>query len=69
MRYRGSWFVEAVGFYSDFDNQSENCSNASPCSDGSTSGSYNTGNAEIYGLELQLGSSLESEFLRSRRSA
>jgi len=59
VRYRGSWFVEAIGFYSDFDNKSENCSNASPCSNGATSGSYNTGEAEIYGLELQVGSSLE----------
>ena len=59
VRYRGSWFVEAIGFYSDFDNKSENCSDASPCSDGSTSGSYNTGEAEVYGVELQLGSELE----------
>lgn len=58
VRYRGSWFVEAIGFYSDFDDKSESCSNASPCSDGSTSGSFNTGEAEIYGLELQAGSSL-----------
>ena len=59
VRYRGSWFVEAIGFYSDFDNKVENCSNASPCSNGATSGSFNTGKAEIYGLELQAGSSLE----------
>ena len=58
VRYRGAWFVEAIGFYSDFDDKTENCSNASPCSDGSTSGSYNTGKAEIYGLELQAGSSM-----------
>ena len=60
VRYRGSWFVEAVGFYSDFDNKTENCSNASPCSDGSTSGAYNTGQAVISGLELQAGTSLEA---------
>jgi Fe(3+) dicitrate transport protein len=59
VRYRGSWFVEAVGFYSDFDNKAENCSNASPCSNGATSGSYNTGEAEIYGVEVQVGSSLD----------
>jgi Fe(3+) dicitrate transport protein len=59
IRYRGGWFVELIGFYSDFDNKSENCSNASPCSDGSTSGSYNTGEAEIYGVEFQAGSQLE----------
>jgi Fe(3+) dicitrate transport protein len=59
VRYRGSWFVEAVGFYSDFDNKSENCSNANPCSDGSTSGSFITGEAVIAGLELQAGTSFD----------
>ncbi len=59
VRYRGSWFVEAIGFYSDFDNKTENCSNASPCSDGSTSGSFNTGEATIAGLELQAGTSID----------
>ncbi|MEH6588792.1 MAG: TonB-dependent receptor [Halioglobus sp.] len=59
VRYRGSWFVEAIGFYSDFDNKTENCSNASPCSDGSTSGTYITGEAVISGLELQAGTSYE----------
>lgn len=59
VRYQGSWFVEAIGFYSDFNNKTENCSNASPCSDGSTSGSFNTGEATITGLELQAGTSLE----------
>ncbi len=59
VRYRGQWFVEAVGFYSDFDNKSENCSNASPCSNGATSGSFNTGQAVIAGMELQAGTSFE----------
>lgn len=59
VRLRGAWFVEAIAFYSDFDNKTENCSNSSPCSNGATSGSYNTGKAEIYGLELQLGSSMQ----------
>jgi Fe(3+) dicitrate transport protein len=58
LRYRGDWFVEAIGFYSDFDNKSENCSNANPCSNGATSGSFVTGQAEISGLELQAGSVL-----------
>ena len=57
VRYSGSWFVEAIGFYSDFDNKTENCSNASPCSNGATSGSFTTGEAVIAGLELQAGSS------------
>ncbi|CAA0081041.1 Fe(3+) dicitrate transport protein FecA [Halioglobus japonicus] len=56
VRYRGSWFVEAVAFYSDFDDKIEYCSNASPCSNGDTFGSFNTGNAEIAGLELQANS-------------
>ena len=59
VRYRGSWFVEAIGFYSDFDNKTENCSDASPCSNGQTTGSFDTGQAEIYGLELQAGTSLD----------
>ena len=50
-------FVEAIGFYSDFSDKSENCSVGSPCSDGSTSGSYVTGEAEISGIEFQLGTS------------
>ncbi len=58
LRYNGGWFVEAVGFYSDFDNKTENCSNASPCSNGATSGSFNTGEAVISGLELQAGTEL-----------
>lgn len=57
VRFRGDWFVEAVAFYSDFENKAENCSNASPCSDGSTSGSFVTGEATIAGLELQAGTS------------
>ena len=59
LRYRGSWYVEAIGFYSDFDNKVENCSNASPCSTGATSGTFNTGKAEIGGLELQAGTRFE----------
>jgi Fe(3+) dicitrate transport protein len=57
VRYSGGWFVEAIGFYSDFDNKTENCSNASPCSNGATSGSFITGKAVIAGLELQAGTS------------
>lgn len=59
VRYRGEWFVEAVGFYSDFDNKSENCSNANPCSNGDTSGSFTTGEAVVAGLELQAGTTFE----------
>lgn len=59
LRYRGSWYAEAIGFYSDFDNKVENCSNASPCSNGATSGTFNTGKAVIGGLELQAGTQFE----------
>lgn len=59
VRFNGQWFVEAVGFYSDFDNKAENCSNANPCSNGDTSGSFVTGEAVIAGLEFQAGTSFE----------
>ena len=55
-RFTGQrWFAEAIGFYSDFADQAENCSVGSPCSDGSTSGTFVTGEAVIAGLEMQLG--------------
>jgi Fe(3+) dicitrate transport protein len=55
VRYQADWFVEAIGFYSDFDNKTEYCSNATPCSNGEVFGSFNTGKAEIAGLEFQAG--------------
>lgn len=58
LRYNGGWFVEAIGFYSEFDNKTENCSNASPCSNGATSGAFVTGEAVISGLEFQAGTEL-----------
>ena len=59
LRYNGAVFVEAVAFYSDFENKSENCSNADPCSNGATAGSFVTGEAQISGLEFQLGGNFE----------
>lgn len=53
-------FVEAIAFYSDFANKTENCSLASPCSNGATSGTYITGNAEVSGLELQAGKTFKN---------
>lgn len=53
----GNLFAEAIGFYSDFSDRAENCSVGSPCSDGSTSGTFQTGEAEVRGLEFQLGTS------------
>lgn len=52
---RDALFVEAIGFYSDFDNKTENCSVANQCSNGAQSGSYTTGEALVSGLELQAG--------------
>lgn len=55
-RYRlGETFAEVVGFYSDFSSKVENCSVGTPCSNGETSGSFNTGEAIISGLEVQWG--------------
>jgi len=55
VRYtQDSLFLEAIGFYSDFDeNNKEFCSLASPCSNGATSGSFTTGEAIVRGIELQ----------------
>jgi Fe(3+) dicitrate transport protein len=54
-RYFGNaFFAEVIGFYSDFSNKAENCSVGSPCSNGATSGSFVTGEAEIAGVEFQL---------------
>ncbi|WP_411359508.1 TonB-dependent receptor family protein [Pseudidiomarina salilacus] len=56
LRYSdNAWFAEAIAFRSDFDNQAELCSVASPCSNGATSGSFVTGEALVQGIELQLG--------------
>lgn len=51
---RDQLFVEAVAFRSDFDNQAESCSIASPCTNGATSGSFVTSEAVVNGLEFQL---------------
>lgn len=55
--HRGPIFAETIGFFSDFDNKTENCSVGNPCSNGATSGSFTTGEAEVSGIELQVGSS------------
>ncbi len=58
LRYgQNAWFVEAIGFYSDFSDKSENCSLASPCSNGETSGTYTTGEATVSGIEFQASTS------------
>ncbi len=59
-RYQGdNAFVEAIGFYSDFSDFVQNCSIATPCSDGSTSGTFTTGEAVISGLELRTSTSMD----------
>ncbi|MEM9315342.1 MAG: TonB-dependent receptor [Pseudomonadota bacterium] len=53
-RFSNDWFIEAIAFYSDFDNKTENCSNANPCSNGQVTGTFTTGEAIIQGIELQV---------------
>ncbi|MFK7828244.1 MAG: TonB-dependent receptor family protein [Congregibacter sp.] len=53
LRFSGNWYLEAIAFYSDFDNKTENCSNANPCSNGATAGAFTTGEAVIQGIEIQ----------------
>ncbi|QKK02192.1 MAG: TonB-dependent receptor [Pseudomonadota bacterium] len=61
---RDALFVELVGFFSDFDNQAEVCSIAKPCSNGATSGSFVTGEAQVGGLEFQLANEWRTDTLR-----
>ncbi|MGO1490714.1 MAG: TonB-dependent receptor family protein, partial [Psychrobacter sp.] len=57
----GNNYVEAVGFYSDFDSVVKNCTENSPC-DGRTSGvEKESGSAVIAGIELVAGTSLDME--------
>lgn len=64
MRYlQDELFIELVGFYSDFENQAELCSMASPCSNGATTGSFVTGEAVVTGIEFQFGNEWRSENL------
>lgn len=46
---------EVIAFFSDYENTVQNCSVAIPCPDGSDSGTYSLGEAEIQGLEASLG--------------
>lgn len=59
-RYDGPVFVEVVGFYSDFSDKGESCSNAYPCSNGATSGTFITGEAVVAGVEVQVGHVFET---------
>ena len=60
-RYRsGAMFAEVIGFYSDFSDKTENCSVGSPCSNGATSGTFQTGEAVVAGIESQLGTRFQA---------
>jgi Fe(3+) dicitrate transport protein len=60
VRYEGEVFAEVIGFYSDFANKGESCSNAYPCSNGATSGTFITGEALVAGIEAQVGTVFET---------
>jgi Fe(3+) dicitrate transport protein len=45
---------ELIGFYSDYENTVQNCSNANPCDDDATTGTYSLGESEVQGLEAVL---------------
>ena len=60
VRYEGPVFAEVIGFYSDFSNKGESCSNAYPCSTGATSGTFVTGEAVVAGIEVQVGHVFET---------
>lgn len=57
---RDALYTEMIGFYSDYENTVLNCSNANPCPDGSDSGTFETGEAVIQGVELSAGYSLDA---------
>jgi len=52
---QGTFYSEAIAFYSDFSNFVEQCSIASKCSNDAVSGSFSLGGAEVKGLEFQAG--------------
>ncbi|RUO73672.1 TonB-dependent receptor family protein [Idiomarina seosinensis] len=56
---QGEFFAEAVGFYSDFSDTTQQCSIANPCENGAESGSYVLGESEVSGLELQASNTFE----------
>ncbi|RDK82721.1 UNVERIFIED_ORG: Fe(3+) dicitrate transport protein [Idiomarina abyssalis] len=56
---QGSFFAEAIGFYSDFSDTTQQCSIANPCDNGAESGSYVLGESTVTGLELQASNTFE----------
>lgn len=57
---QGSFFAEAVGFYSDFSDTTQQCSIANPCDNGAESGSYVLGESVVSGLEFQASNTFET---------
>ena len=55
----GPVFLEAIAFYSELTDTTENCSNASPCKNDATSGTYVLGDSVIKGVELQASTNLD----------
>jgi Fe(3+) dicitrate transport protein len=61
VRYnQGALFVEAVGFYSDFNDTTQQCSIANPCDNGAESGNYVLGESVVRGLEFQASNTFEA---------
>lgn len=61
VRYnQGAFFVEAVGFYSDFNDTTQQCSIANPCDNGAESGNYVLGESVVRGLEFQASNTFEA---------
>ncbi|MFD2631540.1 TonB-dependent receptor family protein [Idiomarina piscisalsi] len=61
IRYnQGTLFVEAVGFYSDFNDTTQQCSIANPCDNGAESGNYVLGESVVRGLEFQASNTFEA---------
>lgn len=61
VRYnQGALFVEAVGFYSDFSDTTQQCSIANPCDNGAESGNYVLGESVVRGLEFQASNTFEA---------
>lgn len=55
VRYRnGDFGLDAIGFFTDYENSIRTCLVANPCSGGVVEGTEQTGAKEVYGLELGL---------------
>jgi len=57
---QGSFFAEAIGFYSDFSDTTQQCSIANPCDNGAESGNYVLGESVVRGLEFQASNTFEA---------